>query len=158
MLRLFYSPGSRALASHIALERVRTTRWRDRFLEKRAALARLPEARPGGAGAGFGHQADVLAAAWQCGVCDEIGNGRAYEDAEDNKSHSAIARASVRGAHAAVVALSVLRSTVYRSNPPAGASQRRAATPGGDKPYRKLNSPMRKIAAGLLAGLELAGC
>jgi hypothetical protein len=73
--------------------------------------------------------AHVLAAAWQCRVCDgDRADGRAYEDGEDNKSHSAIARASIRGAHAAVVALSVLRSTVYRSHPPAGASQRRAAT------------------------------
>ena len=64
-------------------------------------------------------------------VCDEIGNGRAYEDAEDNKSHSAIARASIRGADAAVVALSVLRSTVYRSNPPGDVLLREAARHDG---------------------------
>ena len=66
----------------------------------------------------------VPAAAWQCAYATGIvPTGGRYEDVEDNQSHSSIARASIGGRQAVdLMAVSILRSAVYRSNPATEAS------------------------------------
>jgi len=69
---------------------------------------------------GYAH---ALALDLACEYAAEPATGIGNEDAEDNKSHFAISRAGISGGRPndLVVALSILRSAVYRSNAATGA-------------------------------------
>ena len=77
---------------------------------------------------GYAH---ALALDLACEYAAEPATEKGNEDAEDNKSHFAISRAGISGGRPndLVLALSILRSAVYRSNAATGAPRDRAAAP-----------------------------